>query len=196
VASALVALRNAPAAAGLAAPALGLGIADLLSSRSAAGRTRILRPSIQLGRRLMELTVATVIGVVALSIAIGQTGEIVREGGYPVAATNLLLESAPQSRVIGEYGWGGYLIYRMYDSGGRVFIDGRNDMYSDSVLDEYSAIRDAGPGWEQIADAYGADALLFPPDFTIAKVAAIGGTWCEAYRDESQVLLLRSCDPS
>lgn len=190
---ALVALRNAPVALILAGPALGLAGEDLLQRRTAQRSSRQMRPSVARGRRLMEMGAAAIISVVGFGIVVGQSQPLVRDAAYPVAATDLLLEVAPNARVIGEYGWGGYLISRIYDRGGRVFVDGRNDMYPQSLLEEYSAIRDAEPGWEEIAEVYGADAMLFPPDSTIAKVATFGGRWCEAYRDEQQVLLMRDC---
>ncbi len=193
VAMALAALRNSPVAAIVAAPALGLGLEHLLRHRDQARMRRELRPSVQLGRRIMEIAAAATIALVGIVIVVGQSGRSPDDDAYPVAATDRLLVVAPGARVVGEYGWGGYLISRLYDRGGRVFVDGRNDMYAQSILEEYSTVRDAGPGWEAIAAAHRADALLFPPTATIAKVASVGGEWCEAYRDAAQVLLLREC---
>jgi len=90
-----------------------------------------------------------------------------------------------------EYGWAGYVINRLYESGGRVFVDGRNDMYPETILEEYSAIRAADPGWEEIVDRYDANWLLFPPATAITRGPATDAGWCEAYRDDRQVLLER-----
>ena len=193
VAMALVALRNAPVAAVLAAPALGLALEGLLARRAANRRRRELRPSVQLGRRVIEIAAAATISVVGIVIVLGQPGRATDDSSYPVAGTDRLILVAPDARVIGEYGWGGYLISRLHERGGRVFVDGRNDMYPQSILEKYSAFRDADAGWEGIANRSGADALLFPPSATISKVAAGSGEWCEAYRDEAQVLFLRDC---
>lgn len=190
-AAALVALRNAPVAAILASPALGRGISAIWPSRSKLRGE--IRPGMQFGRRVIELGVTTVIVIAAVVVTSNQPRGSESDLRYPDEAIDLLLETQPDARVIGEYGWGGYLINRIHATGGRVFIDGRNDMYSQTILEEYSAIRDADPGWERIADAYGADAMLFPPSFTIAKVASFADGWCEAYRDEAQVLFLRQC---
>jgi hypothetical protein len=72
-------------------------------------------------------------------------------------------------------------------------VDGRNDMYDQSILETYGKIREADPDWTDVADAYEIDALLFPPDKTITKGPAEAAGWCEAYRDENEVLYLRSC---
>ena len=67
-------------------------------------------------------------------------------------------------------------------------------MYDDSILDEYEAVRDADPGWEEIVDRWDVDAMLFPPYRPITRGAAELAGWCEAFRDENEVLYLRECD--
>ena len=69
----------------------------------------------------------------------------------------------PDARVLADYGWGGYVIHELYQSGGRVFVDGRNDMYDQQVLEDYDAIKNADPGWQALADRYGVEALLLHP---------------------------------
>src|SRR6185437_729591 len=95
-------------------------------------------------------------------------------------------------RVLAEYGWGGYEIHRLYDSGGRVFVDGRNDMYSEQILNDYSHIRNADDGWQALLDRYGVQAILLPPGAPLVTAADDAG-WCEAYRDEVAVLLRPTC---
>jgi hypothetical protein len=114
---------------------------------------------------------------------------------YPVAAVDLLERVDPDVSVVAEYGWGGYLIHELYRSGGRVFVDGRNDMYDEAILEDYSLIRDAKPGWERLVERYGVEAILFPPERPIVRGFAQQAGWCEAYADERQVLLLRSGSP-
>ena len=112
---------------------------------------------------------------------------------FPVAAVDQLERTDPSLNVLAEYGWGGYVIYRLHDQGGRVFVDGRNDMYSEKVLEDYSAIRNADDGWQALARSYGVQALLFPPDVPLVRGAAQSAGWCQAYRDATQVLLLAAC---
>jgi hypothetical protein len=197
VAAALVSLRNAPIAAVLSMPVLAFGIESRLAARQAqrdAVRSRPTRErpfSIQLGRRLMEGLVALVIIMGAIVIrppVIEPVG-----GPYPEAGVSVLEKVQPAARVLAEYGWGGYVIHRLYELGGRVFVDGRNDMYDQSILEDYSAIRAADADWKQLADRYEVDAMLFPPGVPIVKGIATANGWCEAFRDAHQVLLLRSC---
>jgi hypothetical protein len=81
----------------------------------------------------------------------------------------------------------------MYDLGARVAVDGRNDMYDDAILEDYGHVLHADAGWDAIADRWQADALLFPPDEAITKGPALDAGWCEAYRDDNEVLYLREC---
>jgi hypothetical protein len=99
----------------------------------------------------------------------------------------------PEARVFASYGWGGYLIYRLYDRGARVFVDGRNDMYSDQILEDYITIRDARDGWEQLLERYQVGAILLPPHAAVLAPAETDAGWCTAYRDDVAVLLLMAC---
>jgi ketosteroid isomerase-like protein len=65
--------------------------------------------------------------------------------------------------------------------------------YQPQVMADYLAIVDADPGWQRLMDAYDPDVLLLSPDATVVKGPAQDAGWCEAYRDERQVLLLRDC---
>jgi hypothetical protein len=185
---ALLANRNAPVAAVMCLPALAIGLGpwlpDRQSEREAPG-----------SRRVVETIVAglVIIGALtAIPAAPGFRGVLL--GRYPAAGVERLRQLQPESRVLAEYGWGGYVIRSLFADGTRVFVDGRNDMYPEAILRDYSALRSADPGWQQIVDRYGVDAMLFPPDAPIVKGIAQAAGWCEPYRDPRQVLLLRSCE--
>lgn len=193
---ALVALRNGPVAAVLATPTLALGLEDRIRSRW--GGHRPAPPRIAVGRRVLEavagLAVIAASFVIFLPPAVSLTPvEQQRDAGYPTEAVDILASRHPDVQVVAEYGWGGYVIYRLYDVGGRVFVDGRNDMYAEEILDDYTSIATAEEGWSRLVDEYGADALLFPPSRAITKGIAESEGWCEAYRDDGSVLLLRDC---
>ena len=188
----LVALRNAPLAALLALPTLAYTLDPVLPHRTEARE----RPaSVAVGRRVIELAVAAGVAAAAWIILVPPDADTAvldaANEAFPVEAIELLAESDPDARVVVEYGWAGYVINQLYQTGGLVFVDGRNDMYPEAILEEYSAIRAADPGWEAIVDRYDAEWLLFPPATAITRDAAIRAGWCEAYRDEKQVLLER-----
>ena len=196
IAMTLLALRNGPVAAIIGLPALAVGIDAALRDWRPTVPTR--SPRVARMRRLMELFVAgaVMIGGIIIFVprdpAAAVRASIERE--LPVQGTELLRERVPDGRVLAEYGWGAYVTGQLFDLGGRVMVDGRNDMYDQSILEEYGHVRDADPGWHEIADRYEVDALIFPPYRAITKGPAQDAGWCEAYRDANEVVFLRSCE--
>jgi len=194
---ALLALRNAPIAGIIGLPALAYGLNDVLTQWRKA---RQYPPRVATVRRLMEIgigvtvLVASVILLIPADPAAKVQARI--EENLPVQAVERLQEIMPDARVAAEYGWGGYVIHALYPTGGRVMVDGRNDMYDQSILETYGKIREADPDWTSVADRYQIDALLFPPDKTISRGPAEEAGWCEAYRDDNEVLYLRTCPAS
>jgi hypothetical protein len=198
IALGLVALRNVPIGAVLSLPTLALGLDARLRERLVdRAQPRPMKPSLALGRRLIVLGAArrVVVGALAVLVppGVGDGVEANIRKRFPVPAVELLQRVAPSANVLAEYGWGGYVIHELYPTGGRVFVDGRNDMYDQQILEDYDAIKTADPGWEEIADRYGVEAILLMPTATLTRGPAEDAGWCEAYRDATQVLSLREC---
>jgi hypothetical protein len=180
----LVSVRNVPVAAVLAFPSLAMSANAWLATKSQPVAT------MQASRRVAEMGLAAVVIAVA-ALTILPNGRIDLVAQAPVAGMDRLVEIDPDARLFAEYEWGGYAISRLYDTGGRVFVDGRNDMYSDDILRSYETARDATAGWEEtLKDA---TAILLPPEAKLVSGPAQAVGWCEAYRDGVQVLLVRSC---
>ncbi|HYN64823.1 MAG TPA: hypothetical protein VES36_09500 [Candidatus Limnocylindrales bacterium] len=196
IALGLTALRNVPIAAVLCLPTLAMGLAARLEGwgRQAASHRG---PTAAVARRVIELVTALVVVVAALVTlaprGIGDEAEARLAERYPVAAVERLAELMPDANVLAEYGWGGYVIYELHDRGGRVFVDGRNDMYAQRILEDYDRIRTADSDWEQLADTYQVEAILLMPEAPLTRGPAEAAGWCEAYRDDHQVLYLRTC---
>jgi hypothetical protein len=156
-----------------------------------------MAPSRALGRRLLEMGAAAIVVIGALVVlvppGVGEGPRANIASRFPVDAVAELARVQPDARVLAEYGWGGYVIHELYASGGRVFVDGRNDMYDQAILEDYDAIKNADPGWEELADSYGVEALLLDPQSTLTRGPAEAAGWCEQFRDETQVLYLRDC---
>lgn len=196
IAMTLLALRNGAVAAIMGAPALALGIDAALRDWRPTERTPSQRLARQ--RRYMELVMAAIISIAGVFVFVPRDpAAAVRESidrELPVQGAEVLLSEVPDGRILAWYGWGGYVIGTMYDRGARVFVDGRNDMYDDAILEEYNLVRGAEPGWAEIPDRYDVDAMLFPPYEAISKGPALDAGWCEAYRDDNEVVFLRTCD--
>lgn len=193
VAMTLLALRNGAVAAIIGAPALAVGIDSAL--RDWRPSPREPSPRLARQRRILEIVMGAAIAVAGVIILVPRDpAAAVRESierELPVQGVELLIDRVPDGRILAWYGWGGYVIGSMYESGARVFVDGRNDMYDEAILEEYNLVRGAEPGWEEIPDRYDVDAMIFPPFEAIAKGPAEIAGWCEVYRDENEVVYLR-----
>jgi len=191
---ALLAVRNAPLAALFALPTLALGVETRLPRRLPGGLPGRLPGRPQLGRRVLEVGLAAVVVIGALVITLpGSPGLEPDPDRFPVAATDRLLALDPDARAFVEYGWGGYAISRLHPSGGRVFVDGRNDMYDDAILSTYSSMRAAEGDWADALARWDVTAVLLPPSAPLVSAAVEEAGWCEAYRDGVAVLVLPDC---
>ena len=199
VAMGLVALRNVPIAAVFACRrwrlALKRGCANVPPNGRANRGSRRRRFSSVGGCWRSVTAVVILIGamivLVPRGVGDGITASIDRR--FPVQGVEVLKDIHPDAHVLTDYGWGGYVIHELYPLGGRVFVDGRNDMYDQQVLEDYDAIKNADPGWEALADRYGVEALLLMEEATVTRGPATIAGWCERYRDDNEVLLLRVC---
>lgn len=185
----LLAVRSIGVAGFMIMPTLVAGLDARLASPLVRGGRDVD------GRRWIELAAAGLVAVVAMSVAlVGAAGRSeLSNDRFPVAGVAYLAEHDPDARVLTRYGWGGYVLNELYPSGGRVFADGRMHKYGGSVLDDYSTLVAADAGWEKLVDRYGVEALLLRVDTPLVRGPAQADGWCEAYRDDLQVLLLRSC---
>jgi len=62
-------------------------------------------------------------------------------------------------RIFSRFEWGEFLGWRLSPHG-RVFMDGRIEIYPDNVWDEYMTLTVAGTGWQSILDRYNVDCLI------------------------------------
>ena len=188
VVGALVAVRNGPIAAVAAIPVLGFALDRWLAARLPA---REPSPKLQGQRRMTELaTGAIVIGAILVILPGAAAGS--ESETFPTAAFDRLEENHADARVLVDYDWAGYAIYRIHDDGGQVFIDGRSDMYPREVFEDYLAVRNAADGWAGLLDDYRVEAILLEASAPLVQMAAAEG-WCSAQADAASVLLL-PCD--
>jgi hypothetical protein len=194
VPASLLAMRSAPVAAVLAAPTLAFGLEAWLRSQRGSERAPdrpVTRPA---GRGVLDLLAAALVAVVAwVTLVPGDLSASIQAETarrFPVASVNWLSESQPDARVFAEYSWGGYVAYRLHDRGGTNFIDGRNDMFDQAILEDYSLIRAADEGWQERMATYGSQAILLPPEAPLTRGPAQDAGWCEAYRSDLEVLLV------
>lgn len=98
---------------------------------------------------------------------------------YPVDAVNWLRSSEGEHRLFNRYEWGGYLGLML--PGRPVFIDGRADVYGDSIILEYVDTISVATDPQATFDRYGIDRVLYPADSTLGRWLDGQAEWSRAY---------------
>ena len=111
----------------------------------------------------------------------------------PVKATNFVVTNNIQGRIFNTYGYGGYLIYRLYPEQ-KVFIDGRADMYGDDFLKIYKEIAEGLPDWEKEFDQYDIDYIICWKKAPIRQLLLTRGDFKLVYDDMYNSVLVKNTE--
>jgi len=105
---------------------------------------------------------------------------------YPIGAVDTLEKIQEKGNLLSDYGWGGYLDWRLRDN--LVYFDGRADLYSDEEFFEWLDLIAAKPGWEAKLEGFQVKFILLPPEMELVEQAEMAG-WQVLFRDDLSVLL-------
>ncbi len=109
---------------------------------------------------------------------------------FPAAAVDFIRDQRPPEPIYNEYEWGGYLIWRLFPDY-RVYIDGRADVYGDSLVEEYIAVHDGKTAWRAPLDNRGIRTVLVKPDIALASLLRQDSTWEKVFEDKQAVIFVR-----
>ncbi len=163
----------------LAALSRRFGYRGLDSAASAQGKRRYLNWVV------LVLVVLAVI-IKSLSIMPPSVNEAAFRKGLPVEAAEYLRRVKPQGRLFNSYNWGGYLLWALPEY--PVFIDGRTDLYTDEVIDQWLQVMRAEPGWQQVLEDYGVRLILIEQGSLLDNALEAGRTWILIYEDDLAVI--------
>lgn len=154
----LTAVRHAPFLAIAAAPYLAAHGPAALRGLAELVRARLPElPASPAPRSLSALTlVLALLSAAAIPVVAPAAPEL---RGYPVAALPVL---RPGDGLFNEYDWGGFLIFHAPAT--KVFIDGRLSPYVPDVVNDYTTIIEAHPGWREAITRRGVGQLLIRPE--------------------------------
>lgn len=145
-------------------------------------------------RRPIFRTAAVVLGALTLLVALGSLrGSQTDLAFYPTDAVDWMEDHdlvGPDVRVISRDFVGNYLEARYVDM--PVFMDDRYDMFPVEVIDDYRTLMKGDEGWEQIAERWDADAVLWNTDADLAEHLTSSSTWHVAYEDDNWLLVVPS----
>ncbi len=117
------------------------------------------------------------------------------ESRLPVHAADFILSRRIEGRIFHPQHYGDYLIWRLHPVN-RTFLDGRVHLFSMEVAEDYFAIMQGNPGWEQVATKYGIRYLLLdrnePDGKKLLKAVTDNRHWQKLYEDKKSVLFERA----
>jgi hypothetical protein len=110
---------------------------------------------------------------------------------FPEAAVASLPATPDSTRILAYYDWGGYAIWRLYPRY-QVFVDGRADLYGDTLLGQFETAISLHDGWREILDQWGVNTVLLPPNCALAQALMINPDWRPSFNDSKAIILVRS----
>jgi hypothetical protein len=177
--------RNIPLFAVVAVPVLGAQLASWIPLRAPKAP----------GPRLVRLGNLVLLGLVVLAalarIAVVLSDQVASEqANFPAAAVQWIKKNHPAPNLYNSYGWGGYLIWQLYPDY-RVYIDGRADVYGDTLIEEFLNVYRASPGWQNELTRRDVRLVLIEPDAPLAQALSASPDWQVAFADLSSVIYRR-----
>jgi hypothetical protein len=117
---------------------------------------------------------------------------------FPADAVSYLQAHPVDGPIFNDYGWGGYLIWKIYPPT-RVFIDGRADLYATSgaseqddplLLDQFAKTYQFKGSWRQSLDRWNIKSVLVPTDSALAVGLRGAPGWTVVYEDSQAIILV------
>jgi hypothetical protein len=183
--AALRSMRHVPLFAIVAIPILSEQIGSLV---------RILS-EVKIPYRLIKWIAPLLLVCIVLVIGLRLT-QVIQEqlkseaATFPKAAVDWIAENQPQGNLFNSYGWGGYIIWRLYPNY-PVYIDGRADVYGDKFIFAYLDVYHALLGWEQVLDTQAVRLVLVEPESGLAIALRQSSGWKNVYEDQISVVFDR-----
>jgi hypothetical protein len=172
-------------------------MAELLQGLVDAHRERLPRlrlprttPAVGAINLLVLLIVAGAIAVYAFPrVTAGFRSPLVTRT-YPVAAVDYIEDDPPPGHMFNNYGWGGYLVYRLWPKQ-EVFVYGDAAVMGDPFLREYQAVSTLHPDYLDILDRHGVTWVLYPTNDPFETVMAHSNGWILVQQDGDASLLVK-----
>jgi len=95
----------------------------------------------------------------------------------PVEATDALQGLGRPVRVFNYYDYGGYLVWRLFPHGGRVFIDGRVEVYGSEVFSRYLQVSYMAAAWPDVIAQAHPDAIILPNGHPLTGILRHDAAW-------------------
>ncbi|HEY0101491.1 MAG TPA: hypothetical protein VGB76_21375 [Pyrinomonadaceae bacterium] len=195
--AALRAWRNIPLFALVAVPLLAEHAWQLLESRARwrwlnepEKREAGAKAGVQLALNVLLLI------CVPFGLCVANVSKVVARQGsseaekYPAAAVEFLRAHPESGAIYNDYGWGGYLIWKLYPQR-EVYIDGRADVYGDAFMEEALETMAGERNWRAPLERYGVRTVFIQPNTPLASLLRQDETWHSVYEDRQAVIFFK-----
>jgi len=95
----------------------------------------------------------------------------------PVQATDALARLGRPLKVFNYYDYGGYLVWRLFPNGTRVYIDGRVEVYGPEVFSRYLRVSYLASGWQDVLAQSHPDAIVLPSAHPLVGILQQDQDW-------------------
>jgi hypothetical protein len=117
----------------------------------------------------------------------------------PERAVRFLAAERIEGNGFNAYRFGGFLMFRQYPEE-RVFMDGRNDLYTTFRRDTWLPIHDAAPGWgarlADVTERFRLGWLLLDGDAPLARAVAAETGWLAPLPTDREIVLILRDTPA
>jgi hypothetical protein len=187
--AALLSVRNLALAAMALAGPLARHLAILRARRGTAEvRTMRWSPASNLATLAVACAMAVGGGLFSRRLA--------PDRAYPFAALAFMRAHDLHGNMLGEFGWGEYLIWHVAPRD-KVFIDGRYDtVYSFKVIGDYLEFYFDEPGAGAVLDSYPHDFVLIGTNAPARRLMERRPDWKLLYRDADALLYAPASSPA
>lgn len=187
IAAALIGRRNIALASIVMLPVLARGLPALF--KLTADRTS---DAIRLG----SIALAGLLVVIPLVAMPGPHVDVSRypEDAVTAMETELGLEPGV-TRIIHPDFVGNYLDVR-YGDAGATWIDDRFELHDAALVDDYLLLLDGAPGWAEVLERHGAEAIVWEGDGVLVELAREVAGWSVVWSDEGWTVLCAPGHPS
>jgi hypothetical protein len=143
---------------------------------------------------LVNLAVLAVVAIVALAQVLPNLRSGFRSTAisrdYPVAAVDFVQADPPPGNVFNQYGYGGYLVYRMWPKT-NVYIYGDAAVMGDPFLNEYQGVAVIHSDYGQVLDRRGVTWVIYSTGEALEVVLQQSPDWRLVYQDKVASVLVR-----
>jgi len=112
---------------------------------------------------VMILVIVAIVAIAGLPILFQRVDSKLVARDFPIKAADFLVQHPAPGHMLNVYGWGGYLIFRLYGHTPRqpVFIFGDAALDGDQLLRDYDHLQSLGTDQAQLLDRYQINWVIF-----------------------------------